>query len=93
METKQISLVMPLALLEATKEYSEEYGYRTVQELIIDILRKKIILENINTQVFPYIENLKLNLHDENQNKWLNLIEKNLKEIQNLTFFHLLLKQ
>ena len=58
METKQISLVIPLALLEATKEYSEEYGYRTVQELIIDILRKKIILEN-NERYKEIEENLK----------------------------------
>ncbi|MDP3728497.1 MAG: hypothetical protein Q8R18_03515 [bacterium] len=43
---KQISLSIPENLLEASKEYSEEYGYRTVQELIIDILRKRVILEN-----------------------------------------------
>ena len=58
MKTKQISLVIPLALLEATKEYSEEYGYRTVQELIIDILRKKIILEN-NERYKEIEENMK----------------------------------
>ena len=46
METKQISLVLPTTLLEASKEYSQEYGYRTIQELIIDLLRKKILLEN-----------------------------------------------
>ena len=46
METKQISLVLPTTLLEASKEYSQEYGYRTIQELILDLLRKKILLEN-----------------------------------------------
>ena len=46
METKQISLVIPRPLLEASKEYSQEYGYRTIQELIIDLLRKKVLLEN-----------------------------------------------
>jgi metal-responsive CopG/Arc/MetJ family transcriptional regulator len=46
METKQISLVIPSTLLEASREYSEEYGYRTIQEFIVDLLRKKIIIEN-----------------------------------------------
>jgi len=46
MEIKQISLTLPEALLEASKEYSEEYGYRNIQEFIVDLLRKKVILEN-----------------------------------------------
>ena len=44
--SKQISLVIPVPLLEASREYSEEYGYRTIQEFIIDLLRKKVLLEN-----------------------------------------------
>ncbi len=44
---KQISLSIPETLLEASKEYSQEYGYRTVQELIIDVLRKRVLLENV----------------------------------------------
>ncbi len=47
METKQISLALPEVLFEASKEYSEEYGYRTLQEFIVDLLRKKVVLENI----------------------------------------------
>ncbi len=46
MEQIQISLTLPGTLLEASKEYSEEYGYRNIQEFIIDMLRKKVILEN-----------------------------------------------
>lgn len=46
MEVKQISLTIPAQLLEASREYSEEYGYRTIQEMIIDLLRKKILIEN-----------------------------------------------
>jgi len=46
MMTKQISLAVPEPLLEASKQYSEEFGYRTVQEFIIDLVRKKILLEN-----------------------------------------------
>lgn len=46
MELKQISLTLPESLFEASKEYSEEYGFRTLQEFILDLLRKKVLLEN-----------------------------------------------
>lgn len=46
MEQTQISLTLPETLLEASKEYSEEYGYRNIQEFIVDLLRKKVLLEN-----------------------------------------------
>ncbi|MEK6938761.1 MAG: hypothetical protein AABX04_06990 [Nanoarchaeota archaeon] len=46
MELKQISLTLPEPLFEASKEYSEEYGFRTVQEFIVDLIRKKVFLEN-----------------------------------------------
>lgn len=46
MEQAQISVTLPETLLEASKEYSEEYGYRNIQEFIVDLLRKKVILEN-----------------------------------------------
>ena len=47
MELKQISLTLPEPLLEASKEYSDEYGYRNIQEFIVDLLRKKVILDNV----------------------------------------------
>lgn len=46
MEIKQISLTLPEPLLIASKEYSEEYGYRNIQEFIIDLIRQKVIMEN-----------------------------------------------
>jgi len=54
MEAKQISLTLPETLFEASREYSEEYGYRTIQEFIVDLLRKKVILEN--TERYKEIE-------------------------------------
>ena len=44
---KQISLTVPEVLFEASKEYSELYGYKNVQEMILDELRKKVILQNV----------------------------------------------
>lgn len=43
---QQISLTLPDLLLKASKEYSTEYGYRNLQEFIVDLLRQKVILEN-----------------------------------------------
>lgn len=45
---KQISLTVPETLLQASKEYYLEYGYRNLQEFILDLLRKKVILDNIS---------------------------------------------
>ena len=45
---KQISLTLPEPLLEASKEYYLELGYKNLQEFILDILRKKVILENVD---------------------------------------------
>ena len=42
---------------------------------------EKVILENINTHVFPYIEKLKVYSNDERGTNWLNIIERNLNEI------------
>lgn len=51
---KQISLALPKVLYEESKEYSEEYGYKTIQELILDLLRRKVIIEN--TERYQKIE-------------------------------------
>jgi len=45
--TKQISLTMPEILFEASKEYYQLLGYKNLQEFILDLLRKKVIVENI----------------------------------------------
>ncbi len=47
MGLKQISLTMPKNLFDASKDYSEEFGYRNLQEFIVDLVRRKVILENI----------------------------------------------
>ncbi len=47
MEQKQISVTLPEVLWQASQEYSEEYGYRNLQEFIVDILRKKVVMENV----------------------------------------------
>ena len=44
---KQISLSVPEKLLKASKEYTEELGYRNIQEFILELLRKKVILERL----------------------------------------------
>lgn len=46
MALKQISLTMPEALFEVSQEYCEGFGYRNLQEFILELLRKKVILEN-----------------------------------------------
>jgi len=45
--TKQISLAMPETLFEASKEYSKELGYRSMQEFVLELVRNKVIVENI----------------------------------------------
>ncbi|MBU1201359.1 MAG: ribbon-helix-helix domain-containing protein [Nanoarchaeota archaeon] len=47
MELKQISLTIPNSLLKASKSYSEELGYRNIQELILELLRNKVLAEKI----------------------------------------------
>ncbi|MEM0493502.1 MAG: hypothetical protein QXS02_06095 [Candidatus Thermoplasmatota archaeon] len=47
MVLKQISLTIPEKLLNASKEYSKEFGYRNVQELILELIRNKVIFERI----------------------------------------------
>ncbi len=47
MSLKQISLTMPENLLKASKEYSKEFGYRNIQEFILELIRKKVLFERI----------------------------------------------
>ena len=47
MALKQISLTIPDNLLKASKEYSKEFGYRNIQEFILELIRKKVFFEKI----------------------------------------------
>ena len=47
MGLKQISLTMPENLLQASREYSEQFGYKNVQEFILDLVRDNVMLQNI----------------------------------------------
>lgn len=47
MALKQISVTMPMNLFKASKEYSQEYGYKNVQEFILDEIRKKVMAKRI----------------------------------------------
>tara|TARA_Y100000310_G_C20662985_1_gene805825 strand:+ start:1692 stop:1925 length:234 start_codon:yes stop_codon:yes gene_type:complete len=43
---KQISLTIPKTLFDASREYCQDLGYKTMQEFILDLMRRKVILEN-----------------------------------------------
>jgi metal-responsive CopG/Arc/MetJ family transcriptional regulator len=47
MALKQISLTIPEKLLKETKNYTKEYGYRNVQELILELVRNRVLNEKI----------------------------------------------
>jgi len=47
MTLKQISLTIPEKLLKETKNYTKEYGYRNVQELILELVRNRVLYEKI----------------------------------------------
>ena len=47
MALKQISLSMPENLFKASKNYTKELGYRNLQEFILELVRKKVMLDNI----------------------------------------------
>ena len=55
MTLKQISLTMPENLLKASKEYSKEFGYRNLQEFILELIRKKVFFERMER--YQKIEN------------------------------------
>ncbi|MCK4348381.1 MAG: hypothetical protein KAW47_07175 [Thermoplasmatales archaeon] len=55
MTLKQISLTIPENLLKASREYSKEFGYRNLQELILELIRKKVFFEGVER--YQKIEN------------------------------------
>jgi len=55
MTLKQISLTIPENLLKASKEYSKEFGYRNLQEFILELIRKKVFFERVER--YQKIEN------------------------------------
>lgn len=46
---------MPENLLKASKEYSKEFGYRNLQEFILELIRKKVFFERMER--YQKIEN------------------------------------
>ena len=44
---KQISLSMPEMLFKATQEYTKTFGYKNLQEFILDLLRHRVMLNNM----------------------------------------------
>ena len=55
MTLKQISLTIPENLLKASKEYSKEFGYRNIQEFVLELIRKKVFFERMER--YKKIEN------------------------------------
>ena len=51
---KQISLTLPEPLWALSRQYTLDFGYRSIQEFILDILRKKVVLDN--TERYKKIE-------------------------------------
>lgn len=47
MEVKQISLTVPESLFRASQKYTEEFGYRNMQELILELMRERMLAEKI----------------------------------------------
>ena len=47
MENKQISLTVPKPILDASKKYCDELGYRNLQEFIVDLMRRTVVFGNI----------------------------------------------
>lgn len=42
-----INLAMPELLFEASKEHSKQYGYRTIQEFILELVRQEVIMKDV----------------------------------------------
>jgi len=74
MTLKQISLTMPEKLFKASKEYTSEFGYRNLQEFILELLRKKVILERI-TRYKKIEEEMKKNPKKLNQKQAIDYIK------------------
>lgn len=59
----QINIRLPVKLLSIAEQYVENYGYRNMQELILEAIRDKIFRENKYDETFSekeveLIENL-----------------------------------
>lgn len=48
MTLKQISLSMPENLFKASKDYTRDLGYRNVQEFILELVRKRVMMDKID---------------------------------------------
>ena len=45
---KQISLTLPENLFNLSKEHSQQYGYRSIQEFIVELVRRKVVVDNLD---------------------------------------------
>jgi len=75
MSFKQISLTMPENLLKASQEYIKDFGYKNVQELILELIRNKVIIQKIER--YQQIESEMINntkIKEYNQKEALNFI-------------------
>lgn len=46
MSVKQISLTIPEGLFQASTKHCSDYGYKNMQEFILDLMRTRVLLEN-----------------------------------------------
>ncbi|MBI1974211.1 hypothetical protein HYS54_05340 [Candidatus Micrarchaeota archaeon] len=47
MGVNQISLAIPQQLYAESKNYYMEYGYKNLQELLLDLLRQRVLFDKI----------------------------------------------
>ena len=52
METKQINLKLPKNLFRAIQSYVENFGYRNIQDLVIESIREKIFEKSEYDETF-----------------------------------------
>ena len=63
METKQLKLKIPKNILVPAERYSKEFGFRNIQDLLLESLREKIFErneydENFNEKEIKLIDEL-----------------------------------
>ena len=48
MEAKQVNISVPDKLYSKMEMYVEEHGYRNAQDLFLDLVRRKVIFEDVD---------------------------------------------
>ena len=83
MEAKQVNIAVPLKLYSKIEDYVKEYGYRNTQDLFLDLVRQKVVFENLENH------NLKEDFVDE----MLSLNKKDFLGVEESETFHQELKK